>query len=67
MEDKGIILTCSECGFTEEDSASRVLMTKVRMFNHVSVEHPARIDQFREIVEEPLKSGRAARITTLRG
>jgi len=51
MEIKDVTLTCSECGYQESDTTDRALMAKVRMFNHVSVEHPALIDHFREVVE----------------
>lgn len=49
--EKEIILTCSECGHTEQDDAGRALMAKVRMFNHVSYDHPALIEYFRDVIE----------------
>ena len=43
-------LQCRVCGHEERGSVGAALMTKVRLYNHVSREHPALADRFKEII-----------------
>lgn len=52
MTEREIILTCSECGHQEADSEHKMLMLKVRMYNHINQAHPVLADRFKEVVEE---------------
>ncbi len=47
-----IILTCYECGHQELGSERRILITKVRMLNHVNRVHPHLDESFKDIVIE---------------
>jgi hypothetical protein len=47
-----IILTCHECGHEEADSERKLLMLKVRMYNHINHAHPLLAERFKEVVEE---------------
>ena len=44
-------LICKECGHKEEGTSDRMLMAKIRMWNHLNRKHPELVDAFREIVE----------------
>ncbi len=45
-------MTCSACGHEEVDSEHKLLMLKVRMYNHINQDHPALAERFKEVVEE---------------
>ena len=47
-----IILPCHECGHEEAGPEERLLMLKVRMYNHINTIHPALAERFKEVVEE---------------
>ncbi|MDE2071497.1 MAG: hypothetical protein KGI70_02060 [Patescibacteria group bacterium] len=46
-----IELLCHECGHMERGDASRTLMLKIRMWNHINHDHPSLIERFRDVVE----------------
>ena len=50
--EREIILTCQECGHEETDSEHKLLMLKVRMYNHINHAHPVLAERFKEVVEE---------------
>jgi len=50
--EREIVLTCAECGHEEVDGEHKMLMLKVRMYNHINQAHPALADRFKEVVEE---------------
>ena len=50
--EREIILTCQECGHEEIDSSNKLLMLKVRMYNHINHVHPMLAERFKEVVEE---------------
>ncbi len=50
--EREIILTCQECGHEEIDSSDKLLMLKVRMYNHINHAHPVLAERFKEVVEE---------------
>lgn len=50
--EREIILTCQECGHEEVDSEHKLLMLKVRMYNHINNSHPVLAERFKEVVEE---------------
>ncbi len=50
--EREIILTCQECGHEEVDSEHKLLMLKVRMYNHINHSHPVLAERFKEVVEE---------------
>lgn len=50
--EREIILTCSECGHQELGPEHRLLMLKVRMYNHINQSHPVLAERFKEVVEE---------------
>ena len=50
--EREIILTCQECGHEELDRADKLLMLKVRMYNHINHSHPVLAERFKEVVEE---------------
>lgn len=50
--EREIILTCQECGHEELDSSEKLLMLKVRMYNHINGAHPVLAERFKEVVEE---------------
>lgn len=52
QSEREIILTCSECGHEEIDSEHKMLMLKVRMYNHINHNHPVLAERFKEVVEE---------------
>lgn len=47
-----LVLTCRQCGHQEAGDSDRMLMTKIRMWNHLNREHPALTDAFSQAVEE---------------
>jgi hypothetical protein len=47
-----LVLTCKQCGHEEAGDTERALMTKIRMWNHLSHAHPALTDAFKQAVEE---------------
>lgn len=47
-----LVLTCRQCGHTEVGDTERVLMTKIRMWNHLNRAHPEQTDAFKQAVEE---------------
>jgi hypothetical protein len=52
MQEREIILTCVECGHEEVDGEHKLLMIKVRMYNHINHAHPILAERFKEVVEE---------------
>jgi hypothetical protein len=50
--EREIILTCQECGHTEIDAEHKLLMLKVRMYNHINHMHPVLAERFKDVVEE---------------
>lgn len=50
--EREIILTCQECGREEVGPERRLLMLKVRMYNHINHAHPSLAERFKEVVEE---------------
>ncbi len=50
--EREIILTCQECGHEEMDLDRKLLMLKVRMYNHINHAHPVLAERFKEVVEE---------------
>jgi hypothetical protein len=52
QQEKEIILTCVECGHEEVDHERKLLMLKVRMYNHINNRHPVLAERFKEVVEE---------------
>lgn len=58
-----IILTCQQCGHEEFGNSERSLITRVRMLNHLSREHPemAEVDgAFKDLVAEDIVETRGA-------
>lgn len=55
-----LILTCQECGHEERGSETRMLITKVRMLNHINRRHPDTSEPFRDLVDEELYTAEAA-------
>jgi hypothetical protein len=53
-----LILTCHECGYEERGSEERMLITKVRMLNHINRLHPEVTEPFKDLVEEELSVAR---------
>lgn len=49
---RDIVLACSECGHEEAGPEYRLLMLKVRMYNHMNQAHPSLVERFKEVVEE---------------
>ena len=49
-----LILTCHECGYKETGSEERMLITKVRMLNHINRIHPDTSEPFKNLVEEQM-------------
>jgi hypothetical protein len=47
-----VVLTCKECGHEELGQSERLLMAKVRMWNHLNRVHPAMTDAFKHAVSE---------------
>ncbi len=47
-----LILTCKECGHEELGQTERLLMAKVRMWNHLNRAHPQLTDAFKSAVTE---------------
>lgn len=47
-----VILTCKGCGHQELGDTERLLMAKVRMWNHLNRVHPQMTDAFKSAVEE---------------
>ena len=47
-----VLLTCKECGHREAGDTERLLMAKVRMWNHLNRAHPQLTDAFKQAVEE---------------
>jgi len=49
-----LILTCKQCGHREVGTADRALMSKVRMWNHLTHAHPTQTEvfNFKQRVEE---------------
>lgn len=52
MTEHELILTCSECGHEEAGPGHRLLMLKVRMYNHINQAHPTLVERFKDVVEE---------------
>lgn len=50
--EREIILTCQECGHEETGAEHKLLMLKVRMYNHINHAHPVLAERFKEVVEE---------------
>lgn len=46
-----LILLCKQCGHEEVGQTERVLMTKIRMWNHLNREHPELTEAFTSAVE----------------
>ena len=47
-----LTLTCKECGHEERGEVSRLLMAKIRMWNHLNRAHPELTDAFKHAVEQ---------------
>ena len=49
-----LILTCRQCGHREAGNTERALMTKIRMWNHLTHAHPTQTEvfNFKQRVEE---------------
>lgn len=47
-----LVLTCKQCGHEEVGETERLLMAKIRMWNHLNKAHPALTDSFRGTVDE---------------
>ncbi len=47
-----LILICKQCGHEEVGQTERVLMTKIKMWNHLNKVHPELTDAFKEAVED---------------
>lgn len=47
-----VLLTCKECGHEELGQSERLLMAKVRMWNHLNRVHPQVTDAFKRVVSE---------------
>lgn len=54
MEAMEVILTCNECGYQESGTERRILISKVRMLNHLNREHPELGEPFKDLVVESL-------------
>jgi hypothetical protein len=47
-----LVLICKQCGFEEQGQSERLLMAKIRMWNHLNREHPELTDAFSRTVDE---------------
>ena len=47
-----LVLICKQCGHEERGETERLLMAKIKMWNHLNREHPELTDAFKEAVEE---------------
>lgn len=47
-----IVLTCKQCGWQETGQTERLLMAKIRMWNHLNRAHPEDVEAFSRAVEE---------------
>lgn len=55
-----VTFTCKYCGHEEHGEASRLLMTKIRMWNHLNDAHPGLVEPFSSSVEEAMQPTEAA-------
>lgn len=53
-----LVLTCKQCGYEEHGETERLLMAKIRMWNHLNRAHPDLTDAFKQTVDEHAPSGR---------
>lgn len=47
-----LVLICKECGHEEAGESERILMAKVRMWNHLNRVHPEMTEAFKTAVRE---------------
>lgn len=47
-----LVLVCKQCGHEERGETERLLMAKIKMWNHLNRDHPELTEAFKEAVEE---------------
>lgn len=51
-----LVLTCKQCGHEEKGHTERLLMAKIRMWNHLNRVHPELTEAFTRAVEQEPKN-----------
>lgn len=51
-----LVLTCKQCGHEEIGQTERLLIAKIRMWNHLNKSHPEMTDAFTQAVDQKMPS-----------
>ncbi len=60
LEAMELILICKQCGHEEVGETERLLMAKIKMWNHLNRRHPDLTDAFKQAVAEETPAARRA-------